>query len=300
MLHVPDLPEADAVQILRYFLSQAAISAKTAKDLPVALASEGPQKGSRPPLAKRARGEGANTRASVKEPVAIASASDPTSGGQGIAAVKSLKKNGDMNTVGKKKSLRSSSVGEDSDMVVIAAKGLSPHIGTNGNSAVLSNGHIGVVQPHDDEGTSIDSGGVSDGDPMEAEMGVGGVGGGTQGSKKTKKRARDDAKSAVTPAARAERGVRVALTLPHNEAFLRSALSGLSHGEVIVVLKASLTRWYGVCFGRAVGAAGGDNIICVAMVHGGFCRVQCTGKRLLGSRFTLISAVRVWPCLWCS
>lgn len=38
-------------------------------------------------------------------------------------------------------------------------------------------------------------------------------------------------------AVRAERGVRVALTLPHNEAFLRSALSALSHGEVIVVLQ---------------------------------------------------------------
>lgn len=278
MLHVPDLPEADAVQILRYFLSQAAISAKTAKDLPVALTSEGPQEESRPPLAKRARGEGANTRASVKEPVATASASDATSGGQGIAAVKSFKKNGDMNTVAKEKSLRSPSEGEDSDMVAIAAKGLSPHIGTNGTSAMLSNGHIGVAQPHDDGGTSSDSGGVSDGNPTEADMGVGGAGGGRQGSKNTKKRARDDVKSAVTPAARAERGVRVALTLPHNEAFLRSALSGLSHGEVIVVIKASLTRWYGVCFGRAVGPAGGDKIIRVAMVHGGVCSMRCTGN----------------------
>lgn len=77
--------------------------------------------------------------------------------------------------------------------------------------------------------------------------------------------------SNVTAAVRAERGMRVALTLPHNEAFLRSALSALSHGEVIVVLQVKghllmlllllcVSRWctHGLpCFSHECRGAGG-------------------------------------------
>lgn len=265
MLHVPDLPEADAVQILRYFLSQAAISAKTAQDPPVVMVvtSEGPQKESRPPLGKRARGESATTRASLTEPVATASASDATSGARGVGVViagvtKSSKKNGNMKIAGKKRK-GNSSEGEESEMVK-AAEGLSSHNGANGTTtAIVSNGNVGGAQPHDDGGTSGESDGVSDGDPTEAGVGAGGAGG-KQGSGNKKKRTRDGARWAVTPAERAERGVRVALTLPHNEAFLRSALSGLNHGEVIVVLKASTVLNARVCFKSAVWPAGDDGI----------------------------------------
>lgn len=122
-----------------------------------------------------------------------------------------------------------------------------PHKKSLQSNGTLANGH---GRAHDDcGGTSSESGGVSEeaSKSASAEQGRGVVEamaaeGGREGKTppncnqlKTKNK-----KSVVVhePAvARAERGVLVALTLPHNEAFLRAALSGLSHGEVIVVLQ---------------------------------------------------------------
>lgn len=128
-------------------------------------------------------------------------------------------------------------------LVIVDADGKSTAEVHRASNGTLPNGH---AHGHDDGGgTSSESGGgVSEEEREEAAPVTGDHGEPTrqEGGKRVKgpktpcgtKRST----GVVAPAAAcAERGVRVALTLPHNEAFLRSALSVLSYQEVIVVLK---------------------------------------------------------------
>ncbi|CAM9402795.1 unnamed protein product [Ectocarpus sp. 8 AP-2014] len=259
MLHVPDLPEVDAVRILRHFLSQAATLAEASSDpaaVEVAAAVvpvvPNEESGGAPP-AKRARGgNGGGTASAGGSP-------DVANGGGGVVVsvlspsekrgVKVKGGGGDVVKAGKKMKkvggIKVAAAGEDGNCAVIRenANGDGKTITTN--SGHLSNGHAAA---HDDGGTSSDSGGGSDagGTQMVVVAGGGEKGTGaaaTKGQKEmgSKKKGGSPRAAAAAAASRAERGVRVALTLPHNEAFLRSALAELSHGEVVVVLKI-LTR----------------------------------------------------------
>eukprot|EP00903_Cladosiphon_okamuranus_P009379 g8943.t1 len=267
MLHVPDLPEADAVRILRHFVSQAAALAKGPSDPAPAAAAilvpEVPNKASRGgPPAKRARGVKSYSNGGVAvnaagSPVAqndggggiVVSVLSPSKGkkngeaagendGVGVSGDKSMK----VKLKAKKKNHKRTNSMDDGDDDNDADDGEAEHVNSNGNgnsntvttNPGLSNGHAAA---HDDGRTSSD-GGVSDGgDGVETRFrGPKGAGGARNHGGP-----RETAIATAVAAARAERGVRVALTLPHNEAFLRSALAGLSHGEVVIVLKV-LTR----------------------------------------------------------
>lgn len=288
MLHVPDLPEADAVRILRHFVSQAATLAEGSKNPNAAVASasapavmpvpEVPNKASgRARPAKRARGGNGGRTVSVGAGGAVPSADvaqgDAGGGGVVVSVLSPSKKSGggggDKDSRKKKKK---SEAGQTTTISMDDDDGGHPHANgvidngnSNGNATTitstntgtgtsLSNGHSSAA--HDDGGTSSD-GGFSDGG-MQAAAANGTAAAAAVVAKKIQTsgaKPREPAQAMTTAAisaavamavARAERGVRVALTLSHNEAFLRSALAGLSHGEVVVVLKVS----------RPVGRAG--------------------------------------------
>ncbi|CAM9227102.1 unnamed protein product [Ectocarpus sp. 4 AP-2014] len=259
MLQVPDLPEVDAVRILRHFLSQAATLAEASSDpaaaeVAAAVAPVVPseESGGGPPT-KRARGGGTASAGGSPDVanggggvvVSVLSPSEKRgvkakSGGGGdvVKAGKKMKKMGGIEVA-------AAAGDEDGNGTVIHenAHGDSKAITTN--SGHLSNGHAAA---HDDGGTSSDSGGGSDAGGTQMVVVAGGGEKGTgaaaaKGQKATssKKKGVGPRAAAAAAASRAERGVRVALTLPHNEAFLRSALAELSHREVVVVLKI-LTR----------------------------------------------------------
>lgn len=254
MLHVPDLPEADAVRILRHFLSQAATAAETPEGAPApapVIQPEVPSDGGgAPPPAKRAKGGNLSKEVSPDAVqgdagvvVAVLSGPSKKRGAEAVAEKVGSGGGGEDKASKKKKvGQEKTSAGGDEDGgggVRDAAAGDQKTSNGNGTlmttKAGLSNGHAAT---HDDGGTSSDSGGVSDGGKQAVVNGAKGTGGegATRNSKGDKK---DITGATATAAARAERGVRVALTLPHNEAFLRSALAELSHREVVVVLKVS-------------------------------------------------------------
>lgn len=270
MLHVPDLPEADAVRILRHFLSQAAALAEGPNDPPAIAAAaaaaamlvpEVPNKASGgPPPTKRARGGNGGDAVSTAGSPSSASAVQSDGGGAVVVSVLSpsspCKKNGvagkkdgvggggDKNMKAKMKTKnknhkKTTSMDHDHDDEDDDAAGRSNGNGsTVTTNAGLSNGHSAAHAP-DDGGTSSD-GGVSDGGLETRLRGPKGAGDAAVNDRPSNKGgARGAAIATAVAAARAERGVRVALTLPHNEAFLRTALAGLSHGEVLVVLKVS-------------------------------------------------------------
>ncbi|CAM9728561.1 unnamed protein product [Laminaria digitata] len=262
MLHVPDLPEADAVHILRHFLALAAVSAQEPPAVPATaapaaaavagalVASDSPPTDSAgvPHPAKRARGTAPIAGKGFDDGVAgiaVEVLSSPKSGSRdgdkeesASTAKKSKKKEGVVATVA---------------AAGAVAEGLSRHKHANGAMAPnLSNGNgmhaaAAAAATQEDGGMSGDSGGYSKSGVKEAGTPPG-TGDAEVVAKNTGKSKKKRARvlggvgfEEGTPAARAERGVRVALMFPHNEAFLRSALAGLSHGEVVVVLKV-LTR----------------------------------------------------------
>lgn len=275
MLHVPDLPEADAVKVLRYFLSRAAALAhNSAKGLPAAIPSEVriEQSGDRPP-AKRVRGEGGgstvSTRASRQDGAGAKVKGEATgvvsvcgSSGRGVdnddgapASLRKKMKKGKKNCgVLLGDSAAASRKEEEEEEEDVTAKGgndHNPYKGANGiahSSNRRLNGHAAAAgggggdAPHDEGGTSSEeTGGCSEDKQAEAcrTSGAGDTGavkGGVVKKKNKRLRVGGD-RSAETATVRAERGLRVALALPYNEAFLRSALSGMRHGEVVVVVK---------------------------------------------------------------
>lgn len=248
MLGVPDLPEADAVRILRHYLSQAAqLTVEADKASPALVASPATQPREEidgaPPAAKRKRSFEMDDAAATRS-------SQENAAGKIVEVLQhpANQKLGDAEATGekikKKKRIEEPAV----TAVVVETTSRKSHKGMNGTAiAGLSNGHAaGAISHEDVGGTSGDSGARSEGRGPEEGSATPGTTrdarAGKDGNQK-KKRSRGGADSAETPASKAERGVRVALTLPHNEAFLRSALAGLSHGEAIVVLKVRLCRW---------------------------------------------------------
>lgn len=288
MLHVPDLPEGDAVRILRHFLVQAADSAHEQSEIPPpsvtsseATSSKFDENSGLPALNERFRKSGSKRRASEGGDGDVGSGDIDGVGvimnGDGAGAVAVLEEtSGNSGTVsaspgGKKKKQRKS-ISEPVTAVLSPRKKLkddttsSKHKvqtdtqqthkkvmnGFQGKSkgTEIANGHCETSHQPDDGGTSGDSGGVSEGGTPEE----GGARTGTRNAynesclKKTERKKRvlvgEEGGVSMPAVARAERAVRVALTLPHNEAFLRSALAGMSNGEVIVVLKVSLVPCY--------------------------------------------------------
>lgn len=280
MHHVPDLPEADAVRILRHFLAQAASSAE---ELPTAAAGslvalDAPPTGSEGDShrAKRARGIPIVAETGV-DGITVDALSSPTKdssesvGKMKDISVSTSKKSKKSKKEEKKRASIDSSTGRDAmeeeeegEAATAAAEGAGRHKHANGAVApTLSNGNgVHAAATQEDGGTSGDSGGCSEVGALEANTAPG-TEDADAAAKKTgknkKKRARaGSVRPEDTPAARAERGVRVALTFPHNEAFLRSALAGLSHGEVVVVLKVSrrgVWRRRGTGGGRGFGVS---------------------------------------------
>lgn len=283
MLHVPDLPEADAVRILRHFLAQAAALAEELPSVAAAAAAAVAASGaalvaSAPPPtdpagvihpAKRARGAAPIAGTGIDggvDGIAVEVLSSPKRGGGGDG--KGVEKDESASTSKKsKKSKKEDKKRRKSaalDSVTLPApdamdeeEEVTENAGRHNkhaNGAVapnLSNGNgvhsaaATAVSTQEDGGTSGDSGGCSKNETQDADSPPG-TGDANNPEKNKKKRARAGGVGSDedTPAARAERGVRVALMFPHNEAFLRSALAGLSHGEVVVVLKVSRR---GVC-----------------------------------------------------
>ncbi|CAN0063867.1 unnamed protein product [Sphacelaria rigidula] len=236
MLHVPDLPEADAVRILRYFLSQAATQTRKTRSvsnhgvLPAGMAgTQGGGAGGGSPsnitvsgkgkLARRRRFRLLQKSRKATEPPLPKGKNEPSQQSEDVVEC----------------GVNGGAVGDN----VSNAKNNVVVVGLPNGS--LSNGHHAS---DDDGGGSSDTGNISEeGAAAGVVSDVGRAKGEAaparpDGAVKTKK---SRGLSNVTAAVRAERGLRVALTLPHNEAFLRSALSALSHGEVIVVLQI-LTR----------------------------------------------------------
>ena len=216
-----------------------------------------------PPPAKRARGGNGGGAVSAAGSPSSASAVQSDGGGGVVVSVLSpspRKKNGaagmrdgigggDQSMKAKMKTKNDihkkttpMDDGDDDDLDDGAGDDAAGHSNGNGNmvttNASLSNGHS-AAHAHDDGGTSSD-GGVSDGGletRLKGPKGAGDVAASDRNGNRGG--GREAAIATAVAAARAERGVRVALTLPHNEAFLRSALAGLSHGEVLIVLKVS-------------------------------------------------------------
>ncbi|CAM9842245.1 unnamed protein product [Ectocarpus sp. 12 AP-2014] len=262
MLHVPDLPEVDAVRILRHFLSQAATLAEASSDPAAAEVAAAvvpvvpnDESGGAPPTKRARGGNGGGTATAGGSPdvanggggvvVSVLSPSEKRGvkvkgggGGDVVKAGKKMKKMGGIKVA-------AAAAGEDGSGTVIHENANGEGKAITTNSGHLSNGHAAA---HDDGGTSSDSGGGSDAGGTQMVVVAGGGEKGTgaaaaKGQKETssKKKGVGPRAAAAAAASRAERGVRVALTLPHNEAFLRSALAELSHREVVVVLKI-LTR----------------------------------------------------------
>lgn len=240
------------MSILRHFISRAASLAEETSDpagSATMLAPEVPNKasGGAPP-AKRARGDNVGgVVVSVLSPLAsVCEKNDVAGKGKksGVGVDKTMKAK--VKTKGNKRDDKTTPMDDDDDDAERDAGGGGGGGGhTNGNTVTtnaglgLSNGHSAG---HDDGGTSSD-GGVSDGGAEARTRIREAKGGAGETAAKDKRRNKGDPREAALAkamaAARAERGVRVALTLPHNEAFLRSALAGLSHGEVVIVLKVS-------------------------------------------------------------
>ncbi|CAB1099630.1 unnamed protein product [Ectocarpus sp. CCAP 1310/34] len=259
MLHVPDLPEVDAVRILRHFLSQAATLAEASGDPAAAEVAAAvvpvvpnEESGGAPPTKRARGGNGGGTASAGGSPdvanggvgvvVSVLSPSEKrgvkVKGGGGGDVVKAGKKK-----MGGMKVEATAAAAEDGNGTVIHENASGDGKSITTNSGHVSNGHAAA---HDDGGTSSDSGGGSDAGGTQMVVVAGGGEKGTgaaaaKGQKGTSKKGVGPRAAAAAAASQAERGVRVALTMPHNEAFLRSALAELSHREVVVVLKI-LTR----------------------------------------------------------
>lgn len=257
MLHVPDLPEADAVRILRYFLARAAAGSttKTTADLAASAtsSSETPVKkgdGGDAPSAKRAR-SGLNGSVSMRSSHSEKGASDDDGGNnisskRGAGGSKKRKhRNVNVNAL-----VEISEEGEAPPTTTAPTKKADkPHF-ERANGTATANG-----RPHDgDRGSLSESGGGSESlrgkkqpctpsgttendNGMAVETTKDIILSSKDGKNKKVRGGGELSGSVGAAAALAERGVRVALTLPHNDAFLRSALAGLSHSEVVVVLK---------------------------------------------------------------
>lgn len=252
MLHVPDLPEADAVRILRHFLLQAAAVVKRPKDL-LRLSALPPSSGVKTvedePPAKRSKKPSKSPRSASDTRTKSSKQGDRSRGrvmeeqmrsnsGMGnepkfLDKANKLAKNSPANVTDKARSKHESLRPRSNGNLEQWHDKPNPYKGTNG---VLVNGHHHC--PEINTGIKLETtvgisneGVVGDAEAMVAKVKKGAK---ADSSTKERPRKRDMVERATV---RAERGVRVALTLPYNEAFLRSALVGLGHVEVVIVLK---------------------------------------------------------------
>lgn len=222
MMHVPDLPESDTVRILGYVLSEASVLASSCPVgnayMPISLKASG-NRGTDEPSAKRARSQsyGDDGSKDVNNDRSPQGKASSDLGIKKVPAKMSVSEVRSEEKAGRKRKNKTKM--DDKQMMVlkeIQAAGSEADIdetekGVNGTAvAIVSNGDVSGTIARD----------------------VGGQGGDGRGKKKLRERA----------TALVDRAVRVAVALPHNEAFLRSALARLSHGEVIVVLKVGLVK----------------------------------------------------------
>lgn len=232
MMHVPDLPESDAVRILGYVLSEASVlvSSTPAGNAYVPISSKASGiRGTEEPSPKRAKsqcygddgGEDVNDRSPQgKAPSGLGIKESPEKKSVSeVVVVRSEEEAGRKRNIKMKMDDKQMMVLEKINAVGSEANVNETEKGVNGTAvASASNGHVSSTVARDVHGV-VEQGEERRGDDREKE--------------KLRERA----------TALVERAVRVAVALPHNEAFLRSALARLSHGEVIVVLKVGFT-WF--------------------------------------------------------
>lgn len=299
MLHVPDLPEADAVRILRYLLLQAAsslnlnqshlskgkVSPPSPSPNPM---SVGVGTGNQEEKSLTHMGESSKKHLpTVGNPRDVGPVSTCVPEKNGVPAiVEGVPSLGRIAGVEKKFEShdhggQSGEGGREKDEEDEEEQGggqrkrqrrrrrqkeTSPHKlklnPSGGKNGVIPNGKwhppsdgSHVVDDPDRDHDSSESGGVAKtglaskadgqieqeastlagGEGARAGAGLEGAGAPRQWKNGGSRRTREP----VSPAVRAERGVRVALTLPYNEAFLRSALEMMELSEVVVFLKVS-------------------------------------------------------------
>lgn len=287
MLYVVDLPETDAVRIVRYLLSVAAAVVDEGRDsVSIEVGAEEAQEcDAGQPEAKRRMLQAKGDRGHAEEPATGAEGKGEVKESAAVK-VKVMEESPLSDDFKKRRKPKlgvlgagMGGAGEREGVVTATVEGMvvklkrkegsedaratadNPHKGTNG---VVANGHHypSSTGAHEiDGGTSSESGGASEGEGVVVQAGDdahaesaesgGEVKGGSTGDPRgiqERKGLRPKAWVTLPPstfaALRAERALRVALTLPYNEAFLRSALAELREVEVVVVLKVWSTQTY--------------------------------------------------------